>query len=130
MAIPKTYRGFSTVGAERRRTWVATDLDLIKIDLQNAFQTRVGDRIMRPDFGCIIWDLIMEPMDDDNINKITNEAIRVCTQDPRLLLISAVTFVMPNGVRVEMTLNYIGLSIIDTFTQTFEREQDILDGLA
>jgi phage baseplate assembly protein W len=130
VAVPALYRGYSTINGARKRSWVVTDLDLIKIDLWNAFQTRVGERIMRPTFGCRIWNLLLEPMTQDNINAITNEAIRICSEDPRLALVSAVTFVIEKGVRVEMTLNYVGLNVVDTFTQIFEQEQDAADGLS
>jgi phage baseplate assembly protein W len=130
MAIPRTYRGYSTVGAEFNRTLIITDIELVKLDLRNHFETRLGERLLRPDFGCLIWNLIEEPLDADNLSKITNEANRVCGLDPRVQVVSSTTFPLPNGVRVEMTLNYVGFNIIDQFTQIFERQQDLKDGIS
>jgi phage baseplate assembly protein W len=130
MAIPKTYKGFSTVGAEFNRTLIVTDIDLVKLDLRNHFETRLGERILRPDFGCLIWNLIEEPGVESNLSACTNEANRICALDPRVAVISSTTFPLPNGVRVEMTLDYIGFNIIDQFTMIFERQQDLSDGIS
>ena len=56
------FRGFSTVD-NIRAPYSLYDDDLVKRDLLNEFQTRKGERLMRPDFGSIIHDLLMEPED-------------------------------------------------------------------
>ena len=51
-----TYKGFSTVAGVKSNQLY--DLDIIKQDLINHFYTRKGERVMNPDFGSIIWDLL------------------------------------------------------------------------
>ena len=61
---PKTYKGFSTLnsGAEHYSLY---DFELIKQDLLNHFYIRQGERLMNPEFGTVIWDLLFEPMTPD-----------------------------------------------------------------
>lgn len=76
-----TFVGFST-SAEKsgRRSWILYDVELIKQDLMNHFHTRLGERVMRPEFGCRIWDYIMEP----NIEQVRNEIVAECERVVRL----------------------------------------------
>ena len=59
-----TYRGFSTSGNEFASV-SHTDFNLVKRDLMNNLNVRKGERVMRPDFGCVIWDMLFEPFTDD-----------------------------------------------------------------
>ena len=56
------FKGFSTVD-KIRAPYSLFDQELIKRDLLNEFQTRRGERLMKPNFGSIIHDLLMEPED-------------------------------------------------------------------
>ena len=56
-----TYRGFSTlVNAKKYRL---TDFELVKQDLINHFNIRKGEKLMKPDFGTVIWDMLFEPVE-------------------------------------------------------------------
>ena len=59
-----TFRGFSTSGNEFA-TVTHTDFELVKRDLMNNLNVRKGERLMRPNFGCVIWDMLFEPFTDD-----------------------------------------------------------------
>lgn len=128
MAVPRTYRGFSTYQAERTRTWVRSDIDLIKVDLLNHFYTRVGERLGRPDWGCLIWDLLHEQMDQTIRDQIINEAVRIVSSDPRCKLINVNLFDFDNGIRIECTLDFIGLATMQTFAVDFERRESAANG--
>ena len=52
-----TFRGFSTIGSDFATVSV-TDFAAAKTDLQNSFNVRLGERLMRPKFGCVIWDML------------------------------------------------------------------------
>ena len=56
MALRGTNIGFSTYG-KRTPPYTEEGIDLAKQDLQYAFLTRRGERVMRPDFGTIIFCL-------------------------------------------------------------------------
>ena len=59
-----TYKGFSTLTSDKSNQLF--DLDLIKQDLVNHFYTRKGERVMNPNFGSVIWDMLYEPLDEHN----------------------------------------------------------------
>lgn len=128
MATPKTYRGFSTNNAERTRQWSRYDVELVKRDLLNHFETRIGERVMRPDFGCRIWDMMMDPRTADLRDEMVHEAERIIDADPRVRRIRVDVFEFPNGIKIEMLLDYHELSVTDTLVATFEREEMALSG--
>ena len=57
----QTYRGFSTVSTGTQN-FTLYDFELIKQDLLNHFYIRKGERLMQPNFGTIIWDMLFEPL--------------------------------------------------------------------
>ena len=97
-----TFRGFTT--RERFRRFTATDIDLIKTDLLNAFSIRQGEKPGKPEYGSSIWSFIFEPLTDDVVEKIVEEAERVVTKDPRLGVDTINVFTKEGGVLLEMSL--------------------------
>jgi len=116
--------GFSTVGENLTKTWTHYDIDLIKRDLLNHFNTRVGERVMRPDFGCKIWDYMMEQMTPYMRDFILQEALRVCESDSRVTVNSSNAYAYGNGIRIELTLLYRPYDVIDTFYVDFDTRQN------
>jgi hypothetical protein len=57
------YRGFSTQDTTTRSVTLY-DTELIKQDLINQLSTVKGERLMNPEFGTIIWNLIYDPLTD------------------------------------------------------------------
>lgn len=47
----------------------------IERSMKTILATAPGERVMRPDFGCAIWDLLFEPVDDRTIGRMI-EAVR------------------------------------------------------
>jgi phage baseplate assembly protein W len=125
MARQKSFRGFSTIDAERTMSWVLTDIDLIKRDLLNHFMTRIGERVMRPNFGSRIWDLLDEQLTSVIRQEIIDDAVRICQSDPRVKLVRTVVVDFDQGVRVENTLEFLGWGIVDTMFATFQKNQSI-----
>lgn len=123
MATPKTYKGFSTQNAERTRRWSVYDVELVKLDLMNHFHTRVGERVLRPEYGCRIWDYLYEPLTPMAREEVIAEAVRVCRSDPRVAVHEVNVFDFEHGLRVEIALDYIGLAVNQTFRVEFENRQ-------
>jgi phage baseplate assembly protein W len=123
MATPTTYKGFSTIGAERTQQWTRFDVDLVKIDLMNQFQTRIGERVMRPNYGCRIWDYLNEPLTPALREMIINEAVRIVSGDPRVALQGVNLFDFENGIRIEILVDFIGILNGQTFYVEFEARQ-------
>lgn len=118
------FKGFSTVGAPLKKEWTFYDIELIKRDLMNHFNTRVGERVMRPDYGCKIWEYMMEPLTGGMRDLVVAEAIRICESDSRVSVDKVQVYTMGSGIRVEITLSYDPFSVIDTFYVDFDARQD------
>jgi phage baseplate assembly protein W len=123
MAItPRTriFVGYSSVDTSIKNTqW--TDLDLIKRDLVNHFFTRRGERVMRPTFGSIIWDLLFEPMTADNVTLIVDDATNIVQSDGRITLRDINLVEYDHGIQLQMNLYYQPLDITENFSLDFDR---------
>ena len=123
MAVsPRTrlFIGYSSVDASIKQTqW--TDLDLIKRDLINHLYTRKGERVMRPDFGSIIWDMLFEPMTVDVVTQIVDDATQIVQSDGRVDLQSINLVELDHGIQLQMNLFYAPLNIVDAFSVDFDR---------
>lgn len=97
------YKGFSTVntGASSSQLF---DYDLIKQDVINHFRTKKGERVMNPNFGSIIWDLLMEPLTDASRELLKEDIKNICTSDPRVTPIQMDLTEYENGYLLEITL--------------------------
>ena len=116
--------GYSSIGRPIKKDWTYYDIELIKRDLLNYFNTRVGERVMRPDWGCKIWDYFMEPMTQANQDRIIAEATRICQSDSRVTVVDVQTTSYANGLRVALTLSYAPMNIVQSFTVDFEARQN------
>lgn len=84
-----TYIGYSTIGSAFGSK-VLTDKDLATRDLMNHFYTRKGERVMNPEFGCIVWDMLFEPLDSYTESVIKEDVIRIINSDPRWIFQSLI----------------------------------------
>jgi len=118
------YKGFSTVD-DSTKSVKLFDTDLIKQDLLNHFNTRIGERLMNPTFGTRIWDSIFEPLTPAIRDQITNDINTVLASDPRLTPINVAITEQPFGFRIELTLLYVLTNQTETLQMTFDAENGI-----
>ena len=107
---PKTsqfYVGFSSTNIANTNSKLY-DLDLIKQDLINHFNTRKGERIMNPSFGSVIWDLIMEPLTPDLQLVIQEDIDAICNSDSRVVPTQIKISELTTGYLVEITIQLVG----------------------
>jgi phage baseplate assembly protein W len=116
----RLFVGFSSVDSNIKGTQY-TDLELIKRDLINHFYTRKGERLMRPDFGSIIWDMIFEPMTVDNVTLIVDDSTSIVQMDGRVVLQSINLVEYDHGLQLQMNLYYDPLDIVEAFSLDFDR---------
>jgi phage baseplate assembly protein W len=119
----KVFVGFSTYDTDTTGESTLYDIALVNRDLLNAFYTRVGERVMRPDWGCQIWEWLMDPLTPALHDQIVAEVVRICESDSRLNVLNTQVYQYQNGIRVEMTLSYQPYNVINSFTVTFENRQ-------
>jgi phage baseplate assembly protein W len=121
--LTRYFVGFNTQNSAQTGIRTYYDIDLINFDLAIAFQTRVGERVMRPDWGCKLWDYLMEPFTQMLSDQIIAEAVRICEFDSRLVVMDVQVFQLDSGFRIEIVLQYKPWLVIQTFTQTFESNE-------
>lgn len=101
--LSQFYKGFSTTDPTNRGSKLY-DFALIKQDILNQFNTRKGQRVMNPDFGSIIWDLLMEPLTPQINDLLKKDVTTICNSDPRVYPLQILINEYPQGYIIEITL--------------------------
>lgn len=99
-----TYKGFSTKSFKNSDPltivgtldndfgpYTLTDKDLIVMDLINHFNIRKGEKMMNPDYGCLIWDRLFDPLTPALKDAIINDVDAIVRSDPRISVLSRVS---------------------------------------
>lgn len=115
------FKGFTTVD-RIRAPYTLDGRDLVKRDLLNTFYTKKGERVMRPEYGSIIWDLLMNPDDTATEKEIRDDVDRIIESDPRVDLINTTIIYMDHTIRLEIALRYALLNDSDTLYLEYTRE--------
>jgi phage baseplate assembly protein W len=100
-----TYKGFSTLGSSKN--FRLTDFDLIKQDIFNHFNIRKGEKLMRPNFGTIIWNVLHEPFTEDLKSVITQDIRAIAGYDPRVSFDNIIVTEYDQGLQIELQLRYV-----------------------
>jgi phage baseplate assembly protein W len=100
-----TYKGFSTLGSSKN--FRLTDFDLIKQDIFNHFNIRKGEKLMRPNFGTIIWNVLHEPFTEDLKSVITQDIRAIASYDPRVSFDNIIVTEYDQGIQIELQLRYV-----------------------
>lgn len=103
-----------------------TDFELVKRDLLNHFSIPKGQKLMQPDFGSIIWNLLFDPFDDRTKSLIEEDIRTVVSYETRVAIQTVVINQYENGIQVDMKLIYIPTNQVDTISARFDRENQEL----
>lgn len=122
---PKMFKGFSTVSLDTEH-YNLYDFDLIKQDLLNHFHIRQGERLMQPEFGTIIWDLLFDPMTDDIKNLILNDITTIVNYDPRISASSVNVSTYETGIQIECKLTFNPYNISQALKLRFDQANGLL----
>lgn len=115
------YKGFSSLD-ENNPSSKLNDLALIKQDILNQFNTRKGSRVMKPNFGSDVWDILMEPLTQDTRQALVNDVNAVCTADPRVTPTQMDITEYTNGFILELTLVLNGTNQSSTMKIKFNQD--------
>ena len=118
------YRGFSTIG--RTRKYRLTDFELVKQDLINHFYIRKGEKLMNPNFGTIIWNVIHEPLTEDLKSVIVTDINDIASSDPRLSIDNVVVTEYSQGIQVELQLRYVQTNQTNLLNLQFDNQNSVL----
>jgi phage baseplate assembly protein W len=115
------YRGFSSVANDGIDTRLF-DVELVKQDLLNHFNTRVDDRVGRPSFGSIIHDLLFDLFDSRTEGLVIADAQRIFSEDPRVVPLEVNVEIDPeqNQIRLTATLQMVEFDMNTNFHAVFE----------
>lgn len=119
------YRGFSTISADAEN-FSLYDLALIKQDLLNHFHVRQTERLMNPEFGTIIWDILFEPLTEELKILITENVNTIINYDPRIRADQVTVTAYESGIQIECLLTYLPYNISQTMQLRFDRANGLL----
>jgi phage baseplate assembly protein W len=114
------YNGFSTVN--RSKHFRITDFELVKQDLTNHFNIRKGEKLMNPDVGTVIWDMIFEPLDESSKATIVQDVNRIIASDPRVAAENVIVTQYDRGIQIEIVLRYISTNQRSSLVVNFNRQ--------
>lgn len=103
--MTSVYKGFSTLGSSRN--FRLTDFNLIKQDITNHFNIRKGEKLMNPNFGTIIWNVLHEPFTDDLKSVIIQDIKSIAGYDPRVSFDNIIITEYEQGIQIELQLRYV-----------------------
>ena len=121
----RIYRGMSTVG-NPFNGFSLFDIDLIKQDIINHFHIRQGEKLSDPSFGCIIWDLLFDPLTPDLKDAIAKNVSEIVNYDPRVNADNITVSEYGQGIQVECELTYLPHNISESLRFRFDQDNNIL----
>lgn len=113
------YNGFSTV--DNVKKYRLTDFELVKRDIQNHFAIRKGEKLMNPEFGTVIWDMIFEPLTDETKNIVIQDVKKIIANDPRVAANNVLVTEFDRGLQIEVELIYVSTSQVGTIIARFDQ---------
>lgn len=119
MAIVR-YKGFSTINQNKK--FRLTDIELIKRDLLNHFAIRKGEKLMNPEFGSIIWNIMFEPLTADVKALVVDDIQRIVGYDPRIRVDNVLVDQLDMGLQVQIELTVLPDNYSDVINLQFNRE--------
>jgi phage baseplate assembly protein W len=122
------YKGFSTVGKVRK--FRLTDFELVKQDLINHFHVRKGEKLMNPNFGTIIWNVLYEPLTEDLKSVITTDIQSIASYDPRVSIDNVIVTEYEKGLQIEVQLRYVQTNQLSLMNLRFDNTANTLTATA
>jgi phage baseplate assembly protein W len=122
--VDKSYKGLSTVSSNEK-TFQLRNLDLIKQDILNHFHIKVGERLENPRFGCIIWDVLFEPLTEPIKRAVLDNVTQILNYDPRVQAENIIVDAYESGIQVYADLTYLDYNISERLTLRFDNENQL-----
>ena len=116
----KVYKGVSTVNPDNTSP-VLYDLSIIKQDLLNHFHIRRGEKLSDPTFGCILWDLLFEPLTESVRNDIIQNVNEIIEHEPRVIANKILLDEYEHGLAIYCELTYLPYNISETMRINFDK---------
>jgi phage baseplate assembly protein W len=114
------YRGFSTYN--RNKKFNVTNYELVRQDLFNHFNIAKGEKLMNPNFGTIIWNMLFDPLTPDTKKAMLDDIRRIVNYDPRIAVQNVILTEFDRGIQIEIELTYLLSNQQDRLTLQFDRD--------
>ena len=114
------YRGFSTLVPNKK--FRLTDMELIKQDIINHFNIRKGEKLMNPNFGTIIWNVLHEPFTEELKSVITEDIKAIAKYDPRVSFDNIIVTEYEQGLQIVLDLRYLQTNQSNTMSLQFDNQ--------
>lgn len=101
-------------------TQILTDIELVKRDLMNQFNTMKGERLLDINYGFIGNTLIFEIMSDDIRTKLEDDTRRIIQSDPRVKEQSITITELENGYNIKVLLYFYTSETTDMLSMYFQ----------
>lgn len=121
------YKGFSTVGRDKK--YRVTDFELVKQDVINHFYIRKGEKLMNPNFGTIIWNVLHEPLTEDLKSVIVSDIKSIASYDPRVSFDNIVITEYEQGLQIELQLRYVQTNQSNLLSLRFNNQTNLLSAV-
>lgn len=122
----RAYRGISTVNPGNK-SFALYDIGLIKQDLLNNFHIRQGEKLENPEFGCIIWDALFEPLTETLKEAIAKNVTQIVNYDPRVRASNVIVDSFEHGIQIECNLTYLPYNISEQLKFQFDERNGLLN---
>lgn len=123
--VDKSYKGISTVNPSSKN-FKLRNIELIKQDIVNHFHIRLGEKLERPEFGTIIWDVLFEPLTDGLKDAIVKNVNDIINYDPRVQARDIVVDSYENGIQIYCELTYLEYNISEQLRFTFDKDNGLI----
>ena len=118
------YKGFSTYNQTKK--FRLTDQELIKQDLYNHFNIRKGEKLMQPNFGTIIWNMMFEPLNEETQTLMSEDVKRIVEYDPRIQATDVIVTQFEHGIQIEIELLYVTTNQVERIAFNFDNVSQTL----
>ena len=118
------YKGFSTYN--RTKKFRLIDHELIKQDLFNNFNVKKGEKLMQPNFGTIIWNMMFEPLTEETRSLMVDDVKRIVAYDPRTRATDVIVTQFEHGIQIEIELLFIDTNQVDVMSFNFDNQSQSL----
>ena len=118
------YKGFNTV-ARDFGPYYLKDNALIIRDLLNHFYIRKGEKLMKPDFGSIIWQSLFDPMTPALKEAIRQDVEKLVAYDPRIRSLNRIVVnEYENGIRIDLQMTFTTTNEVANLALQFDRQSN------
>lgn len=97
-----------------------TDFELVKQNLYNHFNIRKGEKLMQPNFGSTIWNMLFEPLTEEIRQIIVDDVRTVVAYDPRVNVSNVFVTQFDHGIQLVVELSYVPNNQLETLILNFD----------